>query len=347
MARPAGFEPTTPWFVAKYSIQLSYGREDANYIKNVWIERVLASWPVIHSFEEDHPMRIGFAGTGRMGAAMAERLLGFGHEITVWNRTPAKAARLVELGAQLVGTPAAVASASDLVMTILTDGDAIKATYLGKDGLLEGAVIGKLFVEMSTVRPEEERQLEAPIRAKGAFLIDCPVGGTVGPALAGKLMGFAGGDPAHVERASPVLGQLCRRVEHCGAVGAGAAVKLAINLPLSIYWQAFGEALALCKPLGLSPERLVNIFADTSGGPNVLTSRGPAFSGALNGTAPSPVTFDIDSIRKDIRMMIEEGASLGNDLPLTRKTLEVFDQASRDGLGAADAVMMTMRAMEK
>ena len=111
---------------------------------------------------------------------------------------------------------------------------------------------------------------------------------------------------------------------------------------------SFEEArVALCKPLGLSPERLVNIFADTSGGPNVLTSRGPAFSGALNGTAPSPVTFDIDSIRKDIRMMIEEGVSLGNDLPLTRKTLEVFDQASCDGLGAADAVMMTMRAMGK
>ena len=295
-------------------------------------------------------MRIGFAGTGRMGAAMAERLLKLGGpEITVWNRTPAKTATLAALGATVVDSPAAVASASDLVMTILTDGAAIEAMYLGADGLLQGAVIGKLFVEMSTVRPEVERKLEPAIRAKGAFMIDCPVGGTVGPALAGKLMGFAGGDAAHVERAKPVLDQLCRRLEHCGPVGAGATMKLAINLPLSIYWQAFGEALALCKPLGISAERLVNIFADTSGGPNVLTSRGPAFAGALNGTAPTPVTFDIDSIRKDIRLMIDEGASLGNELPLTRKTLEVFDQASLGGIGggigAADAVMMTMRAM--
>ena len=295
-------------------------------------------------------MRIGFAGTGRMGAAMAERLLKFGHEITVWNRTPAKTATLAALGATVVDSPAAVASTSDLIMTILTDGAAIEAMYLGANGLLQGAVIGKLFVEMSTVRPEVERKLEPAIRAKGAFMIDCPVGGTVGPALAGKLMGFAGGDAAHVERAKPVLDQLCRRLEHCGPVGAGATMKLAINLPLSIYWQAFGEALALCKPLGIPAERLVNIIADTSGGPNVLTSRGPAFAGALNGTSPSPVTFDIDSIRKDIRMMIEEGASLGNDLPLTRKTLELFDQASNGnnggGIGAADAVMMTMRAME-
>ena len=291
-------------------------------------------------------MRIGFAGTGRMGAAMAERLLKLGgHEITVWNRTPAKTATLAALGATVVDSPAAVASASDLVMTILTDGAAIEAMYLGANGLLQGAVIGKLFVEMSTVRPEVERKLEPAIRAKGAFMIDCPVGGTVGPALAGKLMGFAGGDAAHVERAKPVLDQLCRRLEHCGPVGAGATMKLAINLPLSIYWQAFGEALALCKPLGISAERLVNIFADTSGGPNVLTSRGPAFAGALNGTAPTPVTFDIDSIRKDIRLMIDEGASLGNELPLTRKTLEVFDQASLGGIGTADAVMMTMRAM--
>ncbi len=294
-------------------------------------------------------MRIGFAGTGRMAAAMAERLLKFGHEVTVWNRTPAKTAPLAALGAKVAGSPAAVASASDLIMTILTDGPAIEAMYHGNNGLLQGEVIGKLFVEMSTVRPEVERKLEPAIRAKGAFMIDCPVGGTVGPALAGKLMGFAGGEAIQLERARPVLDQLCRRLEHCGPVGAGATMKLAINLPLSIYWQAFGEALALCKPLGIPAERLVNIFADTSGGPNVLNSRGPAFAGALNGTAPTPVTFDIDSIRKDMRMMIEEGASLGNDLPLTRKTLEVFDQASLGsnggGIGAADAVMMTMRAM--
>lgn len=286
-------------------------------------------------------MKIGFAGIGRMGAAMAARLVTLGHEVTVWNRTTAKTKPLADAGAKVAATPAVLATQSELIMTILTDAEAIAATYLGRDGLLEGAVIGKLFVEMSTVRPEVERKLAKSINAKGAFLIDCPVGGTVGPARDGKLLGFVGGAQAHVARAKPVLDQLCRRVDHCGAIGAGASMKLAINLPLSVYWQAFGEALALCKPLGLDPAKLIEIFSETSGGPNVLKTRGPSLIGALRGIAPDPVTFDIDSIRKDLRTMLEEGRALGYELPVSATALECYDEASRNGLGPADAVMMT------
>jgi 3-hydroxyisobutyrate dehydrogenase len=124
-------------------------------------------------------------------------------------------------------------------------------------------------------------------------------------------------------------------------VGAGAAMKLAINLPLSVYWQAFGEALALCKPLGLDPAKLIEIFSETSGGPNTLKVRGAALADALRGKAPDPVTFDIDSIRKDLRTMLEEGRSLGRELPVSARALECYDEASRRGLGPADAVMMT------
>lgn len=286
-------------------------------------------------------MKIGIAGVGRMGAAIAERLLKLGHTVTVWNRTTAKTAPLAAAGATVAATPAALASKSELIMTILTDADAIDATYRGKDGLLSGAVIGKLFVEMSTVRPEVERELAKSIQAKGAFLIDCPVGGTVGPARDGKLLGFAGGTESHLQRAKPVLEQLCRRVDHCGAIGAGAAMKLAINLPLSVYWQACGEALTLCKPLGLDPAKLIEIFAETSGGPNVLKTRGPSLIGALGGIPAEPVTFDIDSIRKDLRTMLEEGRSLGRELPVSAKALQCYDEASHKGLGPADAVMMT------
>ncbi|MEQ1773676.1 MAG: NAD(P)-dependent oxidoreductase [Burkholderiales bacterium] len=286
-------------------------------------------------------MKIGFAGMGRMGAAMAGRLLQHGHEVTVWNRTTAKTKPLADAGAKVAATPAALASSSELILSILTDAAAIDATYRGKDGLLSGAVIGKLFVEMSTVRPEVERDLAKSINAKGAFLIDCPVGGTVGPARDGKLLGFVGGSDSHLARARPVLEQLCRRIDHCGAIGAGAAMKLAINLPLSVYWQAFGEALVMCKPLGLDPAKLIEIFSETSGGPNVLRSRGPSLVGALGGTPPTPVTFDIDSIRKDLRTMIEEGRSLGRELPVSARALECYDEASRKGLGPADAVMMT------
>src|SRR5258708_29262898 len=122
---------------------------------------------------------------------------------------------------------------------------------------------------MSTGRPETEQRLAAKNREKGATQIECPVGGTVGPAKEAKLFGFVGGEAADVARARPLLGQLCRRVEHVGPIGAGANMKLAINLPLLVFWQAFGEALALCRPLGLDAARVVDIFADTSGGPNV------------------------------------------------------------------------------
>ena len=286
-------------------------------------------------------MKVGVAGIGRMGAAIAERLLKQGHQVTVWNRTPAKAQALTQHGAAVAASPAELAAAADIILSILTDAAAIAAAYDGPAGLLSGNVSGKLFVEMSTVRPDTQRALGNRIKAKGAAMIDCPVGGTTGPARDGKLLGFVGGTDGDVARARPVLEQLCRRIEHVGPVGAGASLKLAINLPLLVYWQAVGEALALCQPLGLDPARLISIFADTSGGPNVLKTRGPMLAEALGGTVPSNVTFNIDSIRKDLATMIEEGRALGYDeLPVTARALECFDNASRAGLGDGDAVML-------
>lgn len=288
-------------------------------------------------------MKIGVAGIGRMGAAIAERLLKHGHEVTVWNRTRAKSEALAALGARVADTPAALAGASDIILSILTDAGAIAAAYDGPQGLLAGDIRGRLFVEMSTVRPETERALAGRVRAVGATMIDCPVGGTTGPARDGKLLGFVGGDAADLERARPVLEQLCRRIEHVGPVGAGASLKLAINLPLLVYWQAVGEALALCQPLGIEPERLISIFADTSGGPNVLKTRGPMLADAMRGKPLSTTTFNIDSIRKDMATMIEEARALGYDeLPVTARALECFDQVSRSGLGEGDAVMLPM-----
>src|SRR5207247_10781431 len=122
-------------------------------------------------------------------------------------------------------------------------------------------------------------------------------GGTVGPAREGKLFGFVGGESADVARARPLLEKMCRRIEHVGPVGAGASMKLAINLPLLVFWQAFGEALALCRSLGLGPARLVDIFADTSGGPNVLKGRGAVLAAALQGQDTGPITVDIEATR--------------------------------------------------
>src|SRR5438552_18693424 len=257
------------------------------------------------------PLHIGIAGTGRMGSPVASRMLSVGQDVTLWNRTREKTQTLALSGASVAATPAALATRAEIIITVLTDAAAIDATYHGADGLLAGQVRGKLFIDMSTVRPETEQALATKVSAAGAALIECPVGGTVGPAKEGRLFGFVGGEASHVTRAKPVLDQLCRRVEHVGAVGAGASMKLAINLPLLVYYQALGEALSLCQNLDLDPARLMDIFADTSGGPNVLKVRGPAIAAALQGKETAPVTFDVDLIRKDLRTMQEEAKALG------------------------------------
>jgi 3-hydroxyisobutyrate dehydrogenase len=203
-------------------------------------------------------MNVGIAGTGRMGAAIAQRLLGLGHTVRVWNRTREKTAALETQGAIVCANPADVTAGSEAVITMLTDAAAIERVYAGSDGLLAGEVQGRTFIEMSTVRPETERALAARIRARGGALIECPVGGTVGPAREGKLLGIVGGAREDVERMRPLLDGLCRRWEHLGPVGAGASGKLAINLPLMVFWQAFGEALALVQHLGIDCARLVD-----------------------------------------------------------------------------------------
>ena len=288
-------------------------------------------------------MKIGIAGVGRMGAAMAGRLMSVGCEVVVWNRTPGKTRELSARGAGAVDTPADLVAQADVVMTILTGDAAIESVYNGPHGLLSGPVGGKLFIEMSTVRPDVEWALASVVQGLGGSFVDCPVGGTVGPAREGRLFGFVGGRDEDVARAMPVLEQLCRRVEHVGPAGAGARMKLAINLPLMVYWQALGEALALCAPLGLDPDRIISIFSDTSGGPNVLKARGAMVAAALRGQDTGPVTLDVDLVRKDLRVMIDEAAAMATDLPVSRRALECVEEAAREGLGPCDAVVLPAR----
>jgi len=282
-----------------------------------------------------------------MGTAIGERLIGLGHELAVWNRTAEKTRSLAAAGAKVAASPSQLASSSETIITILTDAAAIDAAYRGGNGLLSSDVSGKLFIEMSTVRPGTERALAADIRNRGAVMVECPVGGTIGPARDGKLFGFVGGDAIDVARAKPLLEKMCRRIEHVGPVGAGASMKLAINLPLLVFWQAFGEALALCRPLELDAARLVDIFTDTSGGPSVLKNRGPALAAAIQGRTVGPITVDVDAMRKDLRTMVEEAESLGTSLPVTARALECYDDASRAGLGRADITGIPVRWMNK
>ncbi|WP_343674300.1 NAD(P)-dependent oxidoreductase [Paraburkholderia heleia] len=288
-------------------------------------------------------MRVGIAGIGKMGAAIAARLKDTGTDVVVWNRSRAKAEAT---GLPMVDTPRALAEQSDAVVSILFDAAAVQAAYQGEDGLL-AAASGKLFIDMSTVRPQEQEALAKGVRQAGGTFVECPVGGTTGPARTGQLLGLVGGDAADWEAARPVLEKLCRRIEHMGPVGAGAAAKLAINLPLVVFWQSFGEALALVRHLGKDPAWLVPFFADTAGAANVLKARSGPVAAILAGDKTIDATFDIDSMRKDLRSMLDEGQARGIALPTAAQALIAMDEASAHGLGKQDCAYLSAYWLNK
>jgi 3-hydroxyisobutyrate dehydrogenase len=283
-------------------------------------------------------MNIGMCGMGKMGAAMAQRLLSVGHTVTVWNRDAAKTAPLAALGAQVAASPAALVASNDVIITMLLNDAALETVYRGADGVLSADVAGKLLLDMSTVLPKTQETIGAFALAKGASYVECPVGGTVGPAKDGKLLGLVGGSDADVARAKSVLDQLCRRVEHVGAVGSGARMKLAVNLPLMVYWQALGEALALCQPLGLPPERVIDILSDTSGTPAAMKLRGTNIAQLLAGQTIGSPAFDVGAARKDLAIMVNVAMEQGVALPVTAATLGCFMDAEAKGFSNSDAV---------
>ncbi len=287
-------------------------------------------------------MKIGVAGLGAMGAAVAGRHLSLGNEVTVWNRTPDKAKPLADAGAKVVKSPAEVAAASDIVVTLLTDGAAIEAVYNGPNGLLAGDVKGKLFIEMSTVPPKVETDLAPKVRGKGAIMVECPVGGSTTPAREGKLLGLMGAEPADAERARPILEQMCRKVVHCGPVGAGAAMKLAINLPLMVAWQAYGEAFAIARSVGWESQRLLELFVESNGANNALKMRADMIVKMFEGQDPGPTTFSIANAVKDLRTMVATGESLGAEMRATKAALSGFEDAVGAGIGGGDGAQMTV-----
>jgi 3-hydroxyisobutyrate dehydrogenase len=281
-------------------------------------------------------MHIGIAGTGKMGAAIATRLHSLGHQVTVWNRTAARAKPLLDAGIAWAESPQALTDATDMVVSIVTNEQALDDVYLSPTGLLKAQKPDRLFIEMSTVPPAKQEALSQLAQAAGMAYLECPVSGSVGPAKEGKLMGFAGGSPEVLARARPALDAMCRRVEHVGPHGAGARMKLAINLPLMLYWQTLGEALSLIEPLGLDPQMVVELFTESSGGPNMLKIRGGMLAQALSGQPSEQVTVQLATMRKDVRAMLTQIQSMGRSAPLTEQTLRQFDRAAEQGMDEAD-----------
>jgi 3-hydroxyisobutyrate dehydrogenase len=283
-------------------------------------------------------MKIGIAGTGRMGSAIAQRLLELGHEVRVWNRSVGNAHEAREAGARWTPTLGELVDDSEVVITFLLDNAAVEHVYLGANGLLTGRVEERLFIDMSTVSPGTHGQIAPALASRDAAFIECPVSGSIPTARSGTLVGFAGGEAREFARAQPVLGQLCRRVEHVGPLGAGARMKLAANLLLVVFWQALGESLLLVDAPTSDAARAVDLLADSNIGAAILRTRGPQIVAAMNAEASGAAAFDVDTMRKDLRYMAEEAAAHRNPLPLANRTLECFDRASREGGGKVDGV---------
>jgi 3-hydroxyisobutyrate dehydrogenase len=288
-------------------------------------------------------MKIGVCGTGRMGSSIAQRLMSAGHEVGVWNRNQATTRPLVDAGAKLFGSPAELVDGCEVTIVMLLNDAATEAVYRAPDGLLKAKLAGKLLIDMSTVRPDTMKSAGTAALQQSAAFVECPVGGSVVPAREGKLLGLVGGSKADVARAMPILEQLCRRIEHVGDIGSGSMLKLAVNLPLLVYWQALGEALTICKPLNLPAERLIDILTDTNGAPAAMKGRGPVIAKVLGGAPLGEAAFGLNAAKKDLACAVQFGASLHAELPVTASALACYEEAEAAGLGNADATAVSTR----
>jgi 3-hydroxyisobutyrate dehydrogenase len=288
-------------------------------------------------------MKIGVCGTGRMGSSIAQRLMSVGHEVGVWNRNSAKTKALTDAGAKLFASPAELVDDCEVVVVMLLNDAATEAVYRGPNGIMKSKLAGKLVIDMSTIRPDTMKSNGAAVLQQGAAFVESPVGGSTAPAKEGKLFGFVGGTKADVTRAMPLLAQMCRRIEHVGELGSGSTMKLAVNLPLLVYWQALGEALSICKPLNLPADRLIDILSDTAGTPTAMKGRGAVIAKVLGGAPLGETAFAVNAAKKDLATAIQFGTSIHAELPVAASALACYEEAEVAGLGDADATAVSTR----
>ena len=277
---------------------------------------------------------VGLVGTGRMGSAMARSLARAGHDLVVYNRTQARAEALVaELAeARVAASPAEVAGAAGVTLTILADDAAVESVYGGSDGLLAGARDGAVLVDLSTVSPGTLRALEPAARDRGVGLLDAPVSGSVSTAEAGELTLMVGGEAADLARARPVLESVARTIFHVGGLGSGSAMKLAVNTVIFGLNGALAEGLVLAEAAGVDRTLAYDVVAAGAAGAPYVGYKRAAF---LDPEA-TPTAFALELADKDLRLITGLADALGVPMPQARTNLEVIRAAEADGDPAAD-----------
>jgi 3-hydroxyisobutyrate dehydrogenase-like beta-hydroxyacid dehydrogenase len=274
--------------------------------------------------------RVAFLGLGAMGAPMARRILAAGFPLTVWNRNPERVAAFAALGASVAATPREAAAAADVVCTMLSDPTALLAVADGPDGLVAGLAPEKIWLDFSTVTPEASRRAAEKAREKGADFCDVPVAGSVKPATDGTLKLLAGGDPAVLAKARPVLDAVSRETLRFGDVGQGSAMKLVNNLMYGVTIAAFGEALSLAKQLGLPGKETTEWLLS-------IPSVSPYLKAKMDFLAQGgePAAFQLALMEKDLRLMVEAGGGPAA-APVVDAARGDYERARNAGLGEKD-----------
>ncbi len=263
-------------------------------------------------------------GTGRMGAAMAERLASQGVAVVLYNRSRERAAALAErIGATVASSPAEAAAAADVTISMVADDAAVRALFEGPDGVAAGIRPGSVAVDCSTVLPDTIRSVAGAVHATGAGILDAPVSGSVSSTLSGELTIMVGGAAADLDRARPVLARLARRVFHLGPLGTGAAMKLAVNTLIFGLNECVAEGLVLAERNGIDRALAYDVLAASAAGAPFVGYKRDAFVEPET----TAVAFSLALAAKDLRLIADLAEASGTAMPQAAVNLQVVTAA--------------------
>lgn len=287
--------------------------------------------------------RIGFIGLGAMGRPIAWRLLQKGYPMAVCDVNQKAVAPFVAAGATECPTPAAVAAASDVVMSMVPDAPDVEAVALGPGGLAEGIRPGTIWIDMSTIDPSTTRRVGAALAEKGVRMIDCPVGRTTKHAEQGKLVLMIGGEDADIAQVQPVLDHLADTFIRCGPLGGGSATKVVNNFLALTCCAVSAEAFALGVRAGLTVEHMLKVFGSTMAANAQALTAYPQFALAGN-IEPGFMTM---LGHKDLRLALGMAHEYGVQARVGGAAFEAFGEARHQGHDRDDVTsILTLREAE-
>lgn len=281
-------------------------------------------------------MNIGFVGLGAMGQLIVPRLMNAGHRVTGWNRSRVKAEPLIKAGMAWADTPCAVAKKSEIVFSIVTDAKAVKAVALGKDGIIAGLAKGGIYIDMSTIEPDESRSVAAEFAKAGSIMLDGPLSGSPVTVVQGNASIMIGGDEAAYERIKPVLLAIGPKVTRIGGNGLACQMKIAVNLLLMVEVICFGEAVALAEKGGVDRAVALDAILKSVAASPVLGYRGPFI---LDGKMPEVPLADVTLQQKDMLLALNLGRTLGSPVPLAAAANEMMNACRGLGIDGNDFVV--------